>query len=44
MRRYRSPIGWFEVGDVWPLGTNLVINAQEMVRFIHDKLLEGQSR
>lgn len=37
-RGCRSPIGWFEVGDVKPLG-DLVKDSQDKVRSIQDKLL-----
>ncbi|KAH0653103.1 hypothetical protein KY290_031391 [Solanum tuberosum] len=43
-RGYRSPIGWFEAGDVKPLGVDLVKDAQDKVRSIQDKLLAAQSR
>lgn len=40
----RSPIWWFEVGDVKPLGVDLVKEAQEKVRVIQTELLAGQIR
>ncbi len=40
----RSPIGWFEAGDVKPLGVDLVKDAQDKVRSIQAKLLAAQSR
>ncbi|WMV25090.1 hypothetical protein MTR67_018475 [Solanum verrucosum] len=43
-RGFRSPIGWFEAGDVEPLGVDLVKDAQDKVRSIQAKLLETQSR
>ncbi|WMV38359.1 hypothetical protein MTR67_031744 [Solanum verrucosum] len=43
-RGNRSPIRWFEVGDVKPLGVDLVKDAQDNVRSIQDKLLAAQSR
>jgi len=33
-RESRSPIEWFEVGDVKPLGVDLVKDAQEKVKNI----------
>ncbi|WMV18977.1 hypothetical protein MTR67_012362 [Solanum verrucosum] len=39
-----SPIGWFEAGDVKPLGIDLVKDAQDKVRRIQAKLLATQSR
>ena len=32
-------MGWFEAGEVKPLGFDLVKNAQDKVRSIQDKLL-----
>ncbi|KAH0781418.1 hypothetical protein KY290_001016 [Solanum tuberosum] len=43
-RGCRSPIGWFEVGDVKPLGVDLVKDAQDKVQSIQAKLIESQSR
>ncbi|KAH0729479.1 hypothetical protein KY290_000601 [Solanum tuberosum] len=43
-RKCRSPIGWFEAGDVKPLGVDLVKKAQDKVRSIQAKLLAAQSR
>ncbi|KAH0644499.1 hypothetical protein KY284_032383 [Solanum tuberosum] len=43
-RGCRSPIGWFEAGDVKPLGVNLLKDAQDKVMSIQDKLLAAQSR
>ncbi|WMV37927.1 hypothetical protein MTR67_031312 [Solanum verrucosum] len=43
-RGCRSPIGWFEAGDVKPLGVDLVKNAQDKVMSIQAKLLAAQSR
>ncbi|XP_055826471.1 uncharacterized protein LOC129894889 [Solanum dulcamara] len=39
-----SPIGWFEAGELEPLGVDLVRDAQNKVRSIQAKLLEAQSR
>lgn len=38
-RLCKSPIGWFEDGDVKPLGVNLVKNSQYKVRSIQAYLL-----
>lgn len=38
-RECRSPIGWFEAGDVKPLGVDLVKDAQDKIRSIQAKLL-----
>ena len=43
-RGCRSPIGWFEVGDVKPLRDDLVNDAQDKVRSIQAKLLAAQRR
>ncbi|WMV19428.1 hypothetical protein MTR67_012813 [Solanum verrucosum] len=43
-RGCRSPIGWFEAGDVKPLGVDLVKDAQDKVRNIQAKVLVSQSR
>ena len=43
-RGCRSPIGWFEAGDVKPLDVDLVKDAQEKVRGIQTKLLAAESR
>ncbi|WMV49539.1 hypothetical protein MTR67_042924 [Solanum verrucosum] len=43
-RGCRSPIWWFEVGDVKPLRVDLVKDAQDNVRSIQAKLLAAQSR
>ena len=43
-RGCRLPIGWFETGDVKPLGVDLVKDAQDKVRSIQAKLLAAQSR
>ena len=37
-RRCRSPIGWFEVGEVALLGTDSVPYAMEKVQLIRDRL------
>ncbi|WMV30391.1 hypothetical protein MTR67_023776, partial [Solanum verrucosum] len=39
-----SPIGWFEAGDVKPLGVDLVKDGQDKVKSIQAKLLAPQSR
>ncbi|WMV26604.1 hypothetical protein MTR67_019989 [Solanum verrucosum] len=43
-RGCRSPIEWFETGDVKPLGVDLVKDAQDKVRSIQAKLLAAHSR
>jgi len=43
-RRCRSPIGWFEVGEVKLLGPNLVQDAVEKVHIIRERLLVARSR
>ncbi|KAH0728122.1 hypothetical protein KY284_003987 [Solanum tuberosum] len=43
-RRCRSPIGWFEVGEVALLGPDLVMEALEKVMMIREKLKMAQSR
>ncbi|WMV30779.1 hypothetical protein MTR67_024164 [Solanum verrucosum] len=43
-RGCRSPIEWFEAGDVTHLWVNLVKDAQDKVRSIQAKLLAAQSR
>ncbi|KAH0654669.1 hypothetical protein KY289_032347 [Solanum tuberosum] len=43
-RGCRSSIGWFEAGNVKPLGFDLVKDAQDKVRSIQTKLLAAQSR
>ncbi|WMV50510.1 hypothetical protein MTR67_043895 [Solanum verrucosum] len=43
-RGCRSPIGWFEAGDVIPLGVDLMKDVQDKVRSIQTKLLVAQSR
>ncbi len=43
-RGCRSPIGQFEVGNVKPLGIELVKVAQDKVRSIQSKVLAAQIR
>ena len=43
-RRCRSPVGWFEVGEMALIGPNLVLDAMEKVRMIREKLKKAQSR
>ncbi|WMV59039.1 hypothetical protein MTR67_052424 [Solanum verrucosum] len=43
-RGCRSPIGWFEEGDVKPLGVDLAKDAQDKVRSIQAKFFAAQSR
>uniref|UniRef100_A0A1S4AHC6 Tf2-1-like SH3-like domain-containing protein n=1 Tax=Nicotiana tabacum TaxID=4097 RepID=A0A1S4AHC6_TOBAC len=42
-RRCRSPIGWFEVGEVELLGPDLVHQAMEKVKIIQERLKAAQS-
>lgn len=37
-RRYRSPIGWFEVGEEGLIGHDLVYQAMEKVNVIQQRL------
>lgn len=39
-RRYRSPIGWSEVGEAKFIGLNLIQDALEKVKVIKERLLE----
>ncbi|XP_015165286.1 uncharacterized protein [Solanum tuberosum] len=43
-RRCRSPVGWFEVGEMALLGPDLVMEALEKVRMIRERLKMAQSR
>ena len=43
-RRYRSPIGWFEIGEIALIGPELVYEAIEKVRLIRERLRTVQSR
>ncbi|XP_070005171.1 uncharacterized protein [Nicotiana sylvestris] len=43
-RRCRSPIGWFEVGEVELIGPDLMHQAMEKVKFIKERLKIAQSR
>ncbi|XP_049405240.1 uncharacterized protein LOC125868691 [Solanum stenotomum] len=42
-RRYRSPIGWFEVGEAGLIGPDLVHQAMEKVKVIQERLKTAQS-
>ena len=37
-RQWRSPVGWFEPGEAWLLGTDLVQDALDKVKIIQDRL------
>ncbi|WMV50253.1 hypothetical protein MTR67_043638 [Solanum verrucosum] len=37
-RRCRSPVGWFEVGEIFLIGSELVYEAIEKVRLIRERL------
>ncbi|WMV32950.1 hypothetical protein MTR67_026335 [Solanum verrucosum] len=43
-RRFRSPIGWFEVGEVVLIGPELVHEAMEKVWLIRERLKTAQSQ
>ena len=43
-RKCRSPVGWFEVGEVALIGPDLVFEAMEKVRLIRERLKSAQSR
>ena len=42
-RKCRSPIGWFEVGEIALIGPDLVFDAMEKVRLIRERLKSTQS-
>ena len=42
-RKFRSPIGWFEVNKTWLIGPNLVNQDMEKVEIIQDRLKTTQS-
>ena len=44
VRRRRSPIGWFEVGEAGLIGQDLVHQAMEKVKLIQERLMMAQSR
>ena len=37
-RRFKSPIGWFEVGEAGLIGPDLVHQAMEKVKVIQERL------
>ncbi|WMV23727.1 hypothetical protein MTR67_017112 [Solanum verrucosum] len=43
-RRYRPPIGWFEVGEAGLIGPYLVHQAMKKVKVIQERLKTAQSR
>ena len=43
-RKCRSPIGWFDVGEVALIGPDLVFEAMEKVKLIRERLKSAQSR
>ncbi|KAH0758120.1 hypothetical protein KY290_021613 [Solanum tuberosum] len=43
-RRCRSPVGWFEVGEVALIGLDLVYDVMDKVQLIRDRLKLAQSR
>ncbi|WMV50693.1 hypothetical protein MTR67_044078 [Solanum verrucosum] len=43
-RRCRSPVGWFEVGEVALIGPDSNLDAMEKVKLIRDRLKTAQSR
>ena len=42
-RRYRSPIRWLKVGEVWLIRPFLVHQSMEKVKVIQERLKMGQS-
>src|SRR5688572_19882199 len=43
-RKSRSPVGWFEVGEIALIGPDLVFEAMEKVRLIRERFKSAQSR
>ena len=43
-RRYRSPIGWYEVGEATLMDPELVFDAMEKVKCIRGRIKEAQDR
>ena len=43
-RRFRSPFGWFEVGESSILGPEIIHEALEKIRMIRDRLATAYSR
>ena len=43
-RRFRYPVGWFEVGEAALIGPDSVYDAMEKVQLIRDRLKTAQSR
>lgn len=43
-RRCRSPIGWFNIGKVALIGSDMVMNAMEKINSIREKLQTAQSQ
>ena len=43
-RRCRSPIGWFEVGEVRLIGPDILYQAMEKVKVIQERLKTTRSR
>ena len=43
-RRCRSPVGWFEVGEMALIGPDLVLDVMEKVKVIREMLKTAQSR
>ena len=43
-RRCRSPVGWFEVGEVALIGPDSVLYAMKKVQLIRNRLKTTQSR
>ncbi|WMV13635.1 hypothetical protein MTR67_007020, partial [Solanum verrucosum] len=37
-RRFKSPIGWFEVGEAWLIGPDLVHQAMEKVKVMQERI------
>ncbi|XP_070039444.1 uncharacterized protein [Nicotiana tomentosiformis] len=43
-QKFRSPIGWFDVGETMLVGPELVQQAIEKIKLIQERLLAAQSR
>ena len=42
-RRFRSPIGWFDVGETLLIGPDLFHQAMDKVKMIQERLKTAQS-
>ena len=43
-KRYRSPIGWFDIGETMLIGPDSVFDTLEKVQLIRERLKTSQSR